>query len=160
VSCLVDVDDVRSSIAGWVTDPAHAVVPSANVTLTNQGTGIQMCMKTNANGDYMFPIVDPGSYRLRVQAAGFKAYEVSGLAVQVAQPAGNSWTWRSSSLASPSLIPPPARRATGWPSTACAPTRSDSILTELRSDRIKWEARLYLVGVGLRHTKTSLYLDV
>src|SRR5207237_3164435 len=73
------------SIAGRVTDPAHAVVPAANVTLTNQGTGIQKSMKCDAGGDYMFPIVDPGSYKLRVDAPGFKAYEVLGLTVQVAQ---------------------------------------------------------------------------
>src|SRR4029077_15381314 len=73
------------SIAGRVTDPAHAVVPAANVTLTNQGTGIQKSMKSDANGDYMFPVVDPGSYRVRVEAPGFKAYEASGLTVQVAQ---------------------------------------------------------------------------
>jgi hypothetical protein len=74
------------SIAGRVTDPAQALVPAAAVTLTNQETGIQKAMKTGANGDYMFPIVEPGLYRLRVEAAGFKAYEVSGLEVQVAQP--------------------------------------------------------------------------
>src|ERR1700674_1963624 len=74
------------SVAGRVTDPAHAVVPAATVQLSNQGTGIQKSMKTDANGDYMFPIVDPGSYRVRVEAPGFKAYEVSGLTVQVAQP--------------------------------------------------------------------------
>jgi hypothetical protein len=74
------------SIAGRVTDPAHAVVPSATVSLTNQGTGNRKSMKTDANGDYMFPIVDPGAYRLRVEAPGFKAYEASGLTVQVAQP--------------------------------------------------------------------------
>ena len=74
------------SIAGRVTDPAHAIVPSANVTLTNQGTGIQKSIKSDANGDFMFPIVDPGSYRLHVESPGFKAYEASGLTVQVAQP--------------------------------------------------------------------------
>src|SRR5436190_15734251 len=73
------------SIAGRVTDPAHAVVPSANVTLTNQGTGIQKSMKSDASGDYMFPIVEPGAYKVRVEAPGFKAYEATGLTVQVAQ---------------------------------------------------------------------------
>src|SRR5271165_5462334 len=74
------------SVAGRVTDPAHAVVPSATVNLINQGTGNQKSVKTDANGDFMFPIVDPGSYRLRVEATGFKVYEASGLTVQVAQP--------------------------------------------------------------------------
>jgi hypothetical protein len=74
------------SIAGRVTDPAQAVMPAAAVTLTNQETGAKKAVKTGANGDYMFPIVEPGLYRLRVEAAGFKAYEVSGLVVQVAQP--------------------------------------------------------------------------
>src|SRR4051794_20828535 len=74
------------SVAGRVTDPAHAVIPSAIVNLINQGTGIQKSMKTDANGDYMFPIVEAGSYRLHVEAPGFRVYEASGLTVQVAQP--------------------------------------------------------------------------
>ena len=74
------------SVAGRVTDPASAVVPSATVTLTNQGTGQARSMKTSGSGDFMFPIVEPGSYLLHAEAPGFKAFEASGLTVQVAQP--------------------------------------------------------------------------
>ena len=75
----------NGSVAGRVTDPASAVIPAATVTLINQGTGLSRIVKTSANGDYMFPIVDPGAYTLRAEAAGFKAYEATGVTVQVAQ---------------------------------------------------------------------------
>ncbi len=90
-SILLSVAAMRAqvstgSVAGRVTDPASAVVPAASVSLTNQGTGLEKSMKTSGAGDFMFPIVEPGIYKLRVEAVGFKAYEVSGLQVQVAQP--------------------------------------------------------------------------
>lgn len=75
----------NGSVAGRVTDPAGAVVPAATVTLTNQGTGQARTMKTTGNGDYMFPIVEPGMYTLHTEATGFKGYDVTGLTVQVAQ---------------------------------------------------------------------------
>ncbi len=73
------------SIAGQVTDASHAVIPAVTVTLTNQGTGIQRTAKTDTSGNFVFPLVAPGLYRLRAESQGFKASEVSGLQVQVAQ---------------------------------------------------------------------------
>jgi Carboxypeptidase regulatory-like domain/TonB-dependent Receptor Plug Domain len=73
------------SIAGQVTDQSRAVVPSAAVTLTNEGTGAERNAKTDSVGNYVFPLVAPGTYVLRAAAPGFSSYEVSGLEVQVAQ---------------------------------------------------------------------------
>src|SRR5262245_52181082 len=73
------------SIAGQVTDQSRAVVPSAAVTLINEGTGAERNTKTDPAGNYVFPLVAPGTYLLRAAAPGFSSYEVSGLEVQVAQ---------------------------------------------------------------------------
>lgn len=73
------------SIAGQVTDPSHANVPNAMVHLVDQSTGVDRVAKSDASGNYLFPIVPPGLYRIRAEAPGFRGVEVSGLEVQVAQ---------------------------------------------------------------------------
>ena len=61
------------SIAGQVTDQSHAVVPSINVTLINEGTQAQRSAVTGSDGNYLFPLVAPGFYRIRVAAQGSPA---------------------------------------------------------------------------------------
>jgi hypothetical protein len=73
------------SIAGQVTDQSNAAVGSINVTLINEGTQSQRTVTTGSDGSYLFPLVAPGFYRIRVASPGFKTYEASGLEVQVAQ---------------------------------------------------------------------------
>ncbi|MBL8209458.1 MAG: carboxypeptidase regulatory-like domain-containing protein, partial [Bryobacterales bacterium] len=73
------------SIAGQVTDASQAVVPNATVTLLNEGTKQERVTKTDASGNYLFPLIAPGMYSLRAETQGFRSYEVSGLEVQVSQ---------------------------------------------------------------------------
>lgn len=73
------------SIAGQVTDASKAVVPKITVRLTNQGTGVERVVQSDAGGNYLFPLVAPGLYKLRAEAPGFKSFEVTNLEVQVAQ---------------------------------------------------------------------------
>lgn len=64
-----------STLRGVVKDPTGAVVRDATVTLTNKERGDQRQVKTSDEGAYVFTSVDPGLYSLKVEAAGFKAYE-------------------------------------------------------------------------------------
>ena len=64
-------------ISGTVTDQAGAVVPNANVTLTTVTTGQTRTAATNNNGEYNFPALPPGSYKVRVTASGFSSSEIS-----------------------------------------------------------------------------------
>ena len=68
-------------VSGTVADSAGAVVPSATVTLTQVKTGAMSTFKTDADGLYNFPSVNPAEYRLDVTAAGFKKYEQAGVTV-------------------------------------------------------------------------------
>src|SRR5690348_17125811 len=63
------------AVSGTVRDPSGAVVPSANVVLTNTATGIVADTKSNEVGFYLFPSVAPGSYTLAVQSAGMQKFE-------------------------------------------------------------------------------------
>ena len=70
------------SIAGTVTDQSGAVVPSANVSITNKATGRKLDLTTNSAGLYESGPLTPGDYTVRVVAPGFSTTEIN-LTVQV-----------------------------------------------------------------------------
>jgi len=61
----------RSAIEGTVTDPSGAVVPDAQVTLTNVDTGISKSVQSNGEGLFRFPSLPPGRYKLTATKQGF-----------------------------------------------------------------------------------------
>lgn len=70
------------SIQGAVTDPSGAVVPNANVTITNRGTGQTIALVSNSAGLYNSGAIVPGEYKLRVEAKGFRTSDLP-ITVQV-----------------------------------------------------------------------------
>lgn len=63
-----------SSLRGTVTDPAGASVPAAQVSLTNVNTNATRSATTNDSGDYEFPDLVRGNYKLTITAQGFKQF--------------------------------------------------------------------------------------
>src|ERR1039458_2546077 len=55
------------AISGTITDPSNAVVPNAPVILTNLGTGVTATSTASSTGAYSFPLLGPGSYRIKVK---------------------------------------------------------------------------------------------
>jgi hypothetical protein len=74
-------------IVGRVTDPSGAVVTGAKIELVNQNTGIKATALASNQGEYVFPIVEPGTYRLTTSASGFKTAIRSGVTILVNQTA-------------------------------------------------------------------------
>lgn len=68
---------VTSRVAGTVHDKSAGVVSGANVTLTNEGTNVSLTTTTTSSGNFTFDGVQPGSYKITVEATGFKTF-VSG----------------------------------------------------------------------------------
>lgn len=66
---------VTSSLQGTLTDPAEAVVPNAEVQLTEPATGAVRTATSNELGIFRFAGLPHGIYTLVVKAAGFKSYE-------------------------------------------------------------------------------------
>src|SRR5437660_40884 len=60
-----------ASISGRVVDQAGAVLPGANVTVTNTAPGAARATVTNGEGLYSVPALNPGTYSLRAELAGF-----------------------------------------------------------------------------------------
>jgi hypothetical protein len=73
------------SISGHVADATGAVIPDANVTLKNVGTGTERSTVTTGSGDYLFPDVPPGVYNIEATHQGFKAAESKNVQLQVQQ---------------------------------------------------------------------------
>ncbi len=61
-----------STILGEIIDPTGSVVPNAQVTLTEDATGLQYTTRTDSTGVYIRPLLKPGTYTITVEAPGFK----------------------------------------------------------------------------------------
>jgi len=81
-----------SEIVGEVKDASGAVIPGANVTVTNTATNTSRSVVTNEAGLYAFPALVPGPYRLRVEASGFKTINRGDIELQVQQTARLDFT--------------------------------------------------------------------
>jgi hypothetical protein len=72
-------------ILGRVADPSGAVLARVKVTLVNDATGTSSNAQTNESGDYVFPQVAVGSYRLEFEQTGFKKNVQRGVTVDLNQ---------------------------------------------------------------------------
>ena len=70
------------SVRGFVKDSQGAVIPDADLMLTNTGTKISRASKTNASGEYEFTSVAPGQYEVTVGLKGFKTFK-QGVVVEL-----------------------------------------------------------------------------
>ncbi|MBL8228364.1 MAG: carboxypeptidase regulatory-like domain-containing protein [Bryobacterales bacterium] len=76
------------ALSGTVQDPAGAIVPSAKVTLQSEQTGVEQVVNTSGAGVYLFPTLQPGTYRVSVEAPGFKRATRAGIVIQVGEKLG------------------------------------------------------------------------
>lgn len=67
----------NAEISGTITDPSHAVVPNARITVREAATGATRVVVTNAAGIYDVPTLPPGAYSVSVSARGFKVFDES-----------------------------------------------------------------------------------
>src|SRR6266702_2914423 len=72
---------ITSDIVGTVSDSGGAIVQGAKVTILNTETQRQRSMVTTSSGDYVFTLLPPGTYTIRVEQQGFKGFETKGVRV-------------------------------------------------------------------------------
>ncbi len=73
------------TMIGTVTDQSGAVVPNAQVTITNKQTGLTRETTTDEGGRYNIVNVAPGRYDLKVTATGFRPFSQTDLDVSINQ---------------------------------------------------------------------------
>lgn len=72
-----------SVIFGTITDQSGAQVSQASVTATNEATGVAETVHSNDAGNYVFPDLRPGSYKISAQVPGFETIEHPGVVAEV-----------------------------------------------------------------------------
>ncbi|MFL6335824.1 MAG: TonB-dependent receptor domain-containing protein [Pyrinomonadaceae bacterium] len=85
VCAAASAQTATGGVNGTVTDQHGAVVPGAAVTLVNRATNIETRAAASAEGYYTFVNLSPGTYVLRVEAAGFSTVQTSPFEVGVSQ---------------------------------------------------------------------------
>jgi hypothetical protein len=81
LAAALAAQEYRGRVQGLVTDPSQAAIVGAKVTLRNVNTGIETTRETDATGRYLFDFVQPGSYTLTVEAAGFNRFVQENITV-------------------------------------------------------------------------------
>ena len=74
-----------SIVEGVVQDNTTALIQNSNVTLLNNETGAKLITRTNEDGVYIFPSVQPGAYSLEITKDGFKSYSITDFRVTASQ---------------------------------------------------------------------------
>ena len=75
-----------SALSGTITDSTGGVVPSAQVTATNDATGIVYRQQTTGAGLYGFASLPVGVYTVTVEQQGFKSAQRTGITLTVGTP--------------------------------------------------------------------------
>ena len=72
-------------LLGTIWDANHGAIPAAQLTITNQDTGIVWRIQTDAQGYYIAPSLNPGIYRIVVETPGFERSVSVGNVINIAQ---------------------------------------------------------------------------
>ena len=71
------------TIYGSVGDSSGAVIAGAKITATNIATNVARTTSSGTDGNFTLPFVPVGTYRVEVDAPGFKKFEQTGLVLDV-----------------------------------------------------------------------------
>jgi hypothetical protein len=74
-----------AEITGRITDPTGAIVPGADVDVTNIDTGVARRVKSNESGYYSAPLLPIGNYQVSVSQTGFRPVKRTGVRLEVQQ---------------------------------------------------------------------------
>src|SRR3982751_927714 len=74
-----------ATLYGNVQDASKAVVPGAQVRVTNEQTAAGCSARADERGDFAFSFLPLGRYRIDVEAPGFKAFTETGVALDAGE---------------------------------------------------------------------------
>jgi len=83
VPCFFAQTTGTATLVGTVTDSTGARVTAAKVVVVNTETSFVSNGVTSAEGDYYIPYLNPGNYRLTIEASGFKRYQRDGIVLRI-----------------------------------------------------------------------------
>lgn len=77
--------NINASLSGSILDATGGSVPGADVTLTEPTLAITRTQTTSLDGRYAFTLLPVGTYTLRVEKEGFRAYDQKGIILGLGQ---------------------------------------------------------------------------
>ncbi len=90
IACLLAISPkpgnaqvLYGSLVGNVSDPSHAPIPGASVSITQKETGQVRKGLTNDTGTYTFQTVASGTYAIKVSKEGFQTTSLPGVGVSI-----------------------------------------------------------------------------
>ena len=169
----------NTALVGTVTDTSGAVISGANVTAVNRDTKVSYPGTTNGEGYYSIPFIQPGTYDVSVEQAGFSRVTSKGVVVQLNMAArtdislttGSTSTEVTVSAATPALstddsvigetideakvenLPVPGRRAIDLATTA------SNVITQSGNPYTGNPPGVAFIGAGTRPVTNSVTLD-
>ena len=70
-----------ASVSGIVKDSGGGVLPGVSVVLVNTSRGTEQTVVSDEKGEFLFPLVQPGTYTLKLSLPGFQALEKTNVVV-------------------------------------------------------------------------------
>src|SRR6266508_2345320 len=85
VSITAAAQETGATLAGMVIDGTKASLPGATVTIRHLDTGTRRVIVTDDQGRFQAPALEPGTYDMTVELAGFQTVVREGLVLNVGQ---------------------------------------------------------------------------
>jgi hypothetical protein len=82
---FAQADVATATLKGTVSDPTKALLRGATVTAVSQDQGLSRRGTTNADGEYLIPLLKPGLYQVTVEAQGFRTQVFENIRLTVGQ---------------------------------------------------------------------------
>src|SRR4051812_22454002 len=150
LSILPSLAQTMGEVTGRITDPSGAAVPSADVVVTNSATNVSRKAVSNDTGDYSFPSLPPGVYKVRIEHQGFKATETNDVQVQVQQTVRLDFTLQVGQLSQSVLVEASAAQLQAENATV------GTVIENKRIVELPLNGRNYLQLVALTPNATTL----
>jgi hypothetical protein len=75
----------EAQVGGLVTDSSGAAIADVKIVLTNTENGAARETRTNSQGYFTLPLLQPGSYKIKAEKEGFRSKEQTGIVLEVDQ---------------------------------------------------------------------------
>src|SRR5262245_49923281 len=89
---------ITATLYGIVRDSTGAILPGATVVVTHQGTNLTRESVSDERGEFALPALPAGPYAVKIELAGFKAYNSQGLALGAGQTVRQTYVLEVGSL--------------------------------------------------------------
>lgn len=85
VAAMLHGQTFRGALSGTVVDPQGAVVAHATVVLSNPRTNDTLSITSNDAGNFNFPELPVGSYKLSVSQSGFATKNIDNIMIELSK---------------------------------------------------------------------------